>query len=142
MVMATFPKIPSSYYLYGSAAVAMVVLLVAIVADGVRSRVPSEYDGFAQCLTENGAKMYGAWWCPHCQNQKDLFEGAFRYVEYVECSPGGSKTSSQECIDDGIKGFPTWTFADGSIAEGEQSLQRLSEITSCPLPDENNQASE
>jgi len=25
---------------------------------------------FAKCLTENGAKMYGAYWCTHCENQK------------------------------------------------------------------------
>lgn len=127
-------KIPSSYYLYAAAGVVVVGLFAAIIMNAVKSQVPSIYDGFAQCLTEKGVKMYGAWWCPHCQNQKDLFGSAFEFVDYVECSPGSSKGMSQQCKDAGIEGYPTWVFADGSKASGEQSFEGLSEKTSCPLP--------
>lgn len=127
-------KIPSSYYLYGAAAIVVVGLFAAIIANAVKSSVPSVYDGFAQCLTEKGVKMYGAWWCPHCQNQKDLFGSAFDYVDYVECSPGSSKVMAAQCKDAGIEGYPTWVFADGSKASGEQSFEQLSEKSSCPLP--------
>lgn len=128
-------KIPSSYYLYAAAGVVVVGLFAAIIMNAVKSSVPSVYDGFAQCLTEKGVKMYGAWWCPHCQNQKDLFGSAFDYVDYVECSPGSTKGMSQQCKDAGIEGYPTWTFADGTKASGEQSFQDLSEKSSCPLPE-------
>jgi len=30
-------------------------------------------DIFAQCLKEKGSIFYGAFWCPHCQNQKTMF---------------------------------------------------------------------
>jgi thiol-disulfide isomerase/thioredoxin len=33
---------------------------------------PGKYDEFAKCLTDNGAKFYGAFWCPHCQAQKKM----------------------------------------------------------------------
>ena len=34
---------------------------------------PGQYDNLAQCLTDKGAKFYGAFWCSHCQEQKAEF---------------------------------------------------------------------
>ncbi|OGL95743.1 hypothetical protein A2348_03895 [Candidatus Uhrbacteria bacterium RIFOXYB12_FULL_58_10] len=127
-------SIPSSYYLYGAAVIVVIGLFAVIVVNGIKSRVPSAYNEFAQCLADQGARMYGTWWCSHCQNQKDLFGSAFSNVDYVECSPGGTKTMSKECKDAGVEGYPTWIFADESKASGEQSLQSLSDKTSCLLP--------
>lgn len=78
--------------------------------------------------------MYGAWWCPHCSNQKALFGSAFKYINYVECSPNNTKTMSVQCKNDGITGFPTWVFADGSQLGGEQTFAALSAKTGCELP--------
>jgi hypothetical protein len=94
----------------------------------------SNLDSFAQCLSHQGAKMYGAWWCPHCAEQKELFGYAFRYVNYVECSPHGQRTQNDVCKQAGIKNYPTWQFADGTQALGVLHLQALSEKTGCPLP--------
>lgn len=130
-------KIPSSYYLYFAAA-AVAVGLIALVAANRAPSEPSPYDGFAQCLTEKGVTMYGAWWCPHCKNQKDLFDTAFQYVEYVECSPGRTKTMSQQCVDAGVEGYPMWKLADGTKLSGEQSFEDLSQATTCTLPESSN----
>jgi hypothetical protein len=89
---------------------------------------------FAQCLQAKQAKMYGAWWCPHCADQKQELGRAFRYVHYVECSRQGSRTISQECSESGIRHFPTWQFADGSRVEGVLPLAELSQKTGCSLP--------
>jgi hypothetical protein len=94
----------------------------------------STLDGFAQCLKLKGARMYGAWWCPHCKDQKEMFGFAFQYVDYVECSPEGQRTMNDVCKQAGIKGYPTWQFADGARAEGPLSLSALSEKTGCKLP--------
>lgn len=94
----------------------------------------SSLDGFAQCLKSKGAKMYGAWWCPHCADQKEMFGYAFQYVNYTECSPEGLKTMNDTCKQAGIKGYPTWQFADGSRVEGPQPLNVLGEKTGCKLP--------
>ena len=32
-----------------------------------------KYDAFAKCLASKQAKMYGLYWCPHCQEQKEKF---------------------------------------------------------------------
>ena len=94
----------------------------------------STLDSFAQCLKAKGAKMYGAWWCPHCAEQKEMFGYAFQYVNYVECSPPGLRTETDECKQAGIKNFPTWLYPDGSRTEGNQPLAALSQKTGCSLP--------
>lgn len=96
---------------------------------------PSVYDGFAQCLAEKGAKFYGAFWCPHCNDQKKLFGGAKKYLPYVECSTSDSQGQTQVCVDQKIESYPTWIFSDNSKLTGEVSLKILAEKTSCALPD-------
>ncbi len=95
---------------------------------------PGKYDGFAQCLNDNGAVMYGAYWCPHCQAQKKLFGSSWDYVNYVECSLPNGNGQTQICIDEGITGYPVWKFADGTEISGELSLEQLGSFTDCSLP--------
>ena len=78
--------------------------------------------------------MYGAFWCPHCADQKELFGSSFEYVDYVECGIKGSRGIAQACTDANIKHFPTWIFADGTRVEGEHQLEFLGQETGCPLP--------
>jgi hypothetical protein len=93
------------------------------------------YDAFARCLTEKGVKMYGAYWCPHCADQKKLFDASFQYVPYIECGiPGNTSKTQPVCTDAGIKHFPTWQFPPvGERIEGEMPLEDLSMRTGCPL---------
>ena len=44
-----------------------------------------EYDGFAQCLTDAGATMYGTEWCHICKDQKELFGASFKNINFVDC---------------------------------------------------------
>ncbi len=124
-------KFSPSYLLYAGAGV-VVIGLLAFVAFG--NSTPSPYNDFAQCLTDKGVKMYGAWWCPHCAAQKKLFGDAFAKINYVECSPNGSKDTSQECKDAGVKSFPTWMFPDGTNLTGEQTFDTLGAKVGCPAP--------
>ena len=123
----------SSYYLYGAAAIVVVGLIVFAANQSAQQSAPSPYDAFAQCLTDAGVTMYGAWWCSHCENQKELFGSAFDNVQYVECSTP-ARTMNQTCQDAGIQGYPTWVFADGSRTAGEQSLETLAQTSGCELP--------
>jgi hypothetical protein len=94
------------------------------------------YDEFARCLNRHDVKMYGAYWCPHCADQKALFSDSFKYVNYIECGlPGTTSQLQQVCTDAGIKHFPTWQFPPmGERVEGEVPLGDLSLRTGCPLP--------
>ena len=101
---------------------------------GLRSQ--HKYDGFAHCLTDRGVKMYGAFWCPHCIEQKEKFGASFEYAPYVECGVKGAATGkTQVCQDAGIQHYPTWQFPPtGERVERVFSLQELSDRTGCALP--------
>jgi hypothetical protein len=80
-------------------------------------------------LQRIGAKMYGAYWCPHCTNQKDLFgEPAFRTITYIECDPKGSNPKPDLCRAAKIKGYPTWEIG-GKFYPGTQSLEDLARLS-------------
>jgi glutaredoxin len=100
---------------------------------GLRKRT-LRLNTFTQCLAGKQAKMYGAYWCPHCAEQKEILGSSFQYVPYVECGIQGSHEESEACIQVGVKHFPTWQFANGELREGTLSLQTLSEKTGCGLP--------
>jgi len=101
---------------------------------GYRHRM-HRYDNFARCLSQRNVKMYGAWWCPHCIEQKKWFGDSFEYAPYIECGvPGDTTQVLQVCRDAGIKHFPTWQFPPtGERVEGEMPLEDLSMRTGCPL---------
>ena len=117
------------------------VLIVVVVVGGLVWLVktpgkPGRLDAFATCLKDSGALFYGAFWCPHCQNQKAMFGSSAKLLPYVECSTPNGKGQLQVCLDAGVEGYPTWKFADGTVETGEIQLARLSELTSCQLPQE------
>jgi hypothetical protein len=119
--------------------IAIYAALVAVaigVAYYLEHRSQHEHDAFARCLTDRGAKMYGAWWCPHCVEQKEKFAASFEYAPYVECGiKGQTSGQSQICKDENVKGYPTWQFPPtGERVERVFSLQELSDRTGCPLP--------
>jgi glutaredoxin len=100
-------------------------------------KVGDTYVGFAKCLKDKGAVMYGAFWCPHCANQKKAFgEEGFAQVNYVECDGRDPKGKPALCEEKKVASYPTWIFADGSRLTGEQSLKELGIRTSCPVPTE------
>lgn len=96
--------------------------------------LPGKYDGLAQCLKDKGAIFYGAFWCPHCKQQKEFFGNSAKLLPYVECSQPDGKTQTQICIDKQITQYPTWIFADGSKLTGEQQPQVLAEKAGCAMP--------
>ncbi len=120
-----------------------IIIAVILIVGGIAlleksSTKSTKYDSFAMCLAEKGAKFYGAFWCPHCQKQKEMFEWSDK-LPYVECSTPDGKNQTQACKDAKIESYPTWIFADGSTLSGEVPLEKLAEKTSCTLPTENSE---
>jgi hypothetical protein len=115
------------------------IVLIVVIIGGLglfnifKTEAPSKLDGFAQCLKSSGAEFYGAFWCPHCQEQKAEFGSSAKYLPYIECS-NPDNTQTQVCIDKKIEGYPTWTFKDGSVVGGKMSLETSAEKTQCALP--------
>ncbi len=84
----------------------------------------------ARHLKATGATMYGAWWCPHCHDQKQLFGSeAAKILPYVECDAEGKRPQVNLCRSkEGLTGYPTWEI-NGQFYSGTQSLQKLAELT-------------
>ncbi|MEK7608745.1 MAG: hypothetical protein AAB495_04150 [Patescibacteria group bacterium] len=123
--------------MYKKSSLHIVVFVVGLVAifggliywAGRNNTAPGALDVFASCLRDKGVTMYGAAWCPHCQNEKKAFGTSFRLVPYVECPENPAV-----CIEKKIESYPTWILSENRRLVGEQGVQRLSDETGCPLP--------
>lgn len=83
----------------------------------------------AEHLTAIGARKFGAYWCPHCYDQKQLFgKKAFEKVTYVECDPQGINPQPEVCSAAQIQGYPSWEI-NGEIYTGTKTLEQLSQIS-------------
>lgn len=83
-------------------------------------------------LQRINARMYGAYWCPYCTEQRLLFGDADVLVEseiYVECSEGGPhRATPWLCSLHRIRSYPTWIIGDDDYV-GIQSLEQLAEVS-------------
>ena len=114
-----------------------VLTLFVLAACSSGPSIPqSEIDEFAKCITENGAIMYGTFWCPHCAKTKKMFGSSFQYVRYIECDPRGDNEQSELCIANEIDKYDTWEFNDDPSTRlvSEPSFADLSEKTGCAVP--------
>ncbi|WOG93813.1 hypothetical protein DCAR_0313100 [Daucus carota subsp. sativus] len=91
----------------------------------------------AKHLQSIGAKMYGAFWCSHCVEQKQMFGSeAAKLLNYTECFPDGYRTGvkiDKACANVGIEGFPTWVI-NGQVLSGELELSELARISGFEQP--------
>ena len=83
----------------------------------------------AEHLTKVGAKMYSAYWCPHCHEQKELFgKEASAKLTIIECAPDGRDSQAELCTAKNIQGFPSWEI-NGTIDSGVKPLAKLAEMS-------------
>ena len=104
------------------------ITLLLVFVSGCAS---SNHDALASCLTEKGVKMYGAFWCPHCERQKDMFGSSFEKINYTECSLPDRSGQTKACIDKNIEKYPTWEFPDGSRVQGVLTFDQLKQKSGC-----------
>ncbi len=117
---------------FTGAIVAIVTLTGTLGVYASQSKISAQANSFAgrlaQHLTVTNAKMYGAYWCSHCLNQKSKFGEAKKLIPYIECDPKGENPQTALCQDKGIKGFPTWEI-NGKMLSGERSLDELADAS-------------
>jgi uncharacterized membrane protein len=102
-----------------------------IVAPAVTTTSGPAQLALVRHLREIGAKEYGAYWCPHCHDQKMLFgKEAAALIDYVECDPRGQNSRAEICqaAAANVKGFPTWEIK-GQFYSGTQSLEKLADLS-------------
>ena len=116
--------------------IVMAIIAVIVVLGGIsyfQKNRPGDYDDFARCIDESGTKFYGAFWCPHCDDQKELFGNSQRLLPYIECSTADGQGQTVDCQRAQITAYPTWQWPDGTKETGNQTFEYISEKTSCPV---------
>lgn len=81
-----------------------------------------DYPNLTACLEQQKVVMFGASWCPHCAEQKQMFGKSARDMPYFECSQSDGQV--QECTERGIMSYPTWQFNEDAI----KALPELAQI--------------
>jgi uncharacterized membrane protein len=89
-----------------------------------RESTPSTL-ALAEHLSAVGARMYSAYWCPHCHEQKELFgKQAAAKLTIIECAPDGRNSQAALCESKKIQGYPSWEI-NGSLDSGVKTLPEL-----------------
>ncbi|MGN6134565.1 MAG: Ig-like domain-containing protein [Aureliella sp.] len=88
---------------------------------------------FAKALRDSGTQMFGAYWCPHCLAQKELFQDGAQFLPYVEVTDS-ARNPNQIAVSENITQYPTWEFPDGSRLTGEQTLETLAAKAGVAIP--------
>ena len=99
------------------------------VAPPVRSESNAGQIALAEHLTASGAKIYTAYWCPHCHDQKEMFgRQATEKLTVIECAPDGRNSQRELCEAKKIEGYPTWEI-NGQLDSGVKPLAKLAEAS-------------
>ncbi|MFZ9147674.1 vitamin K epoxide reductase family protein [Vulcanococcus sp.] len=99
------------------------------VAPAVQAQSSPAQIALAEHLTAGGAKLYTAYWCPHCHEQKELFgQQATAKLEVIECAPDGRNSQKELCESKKIEGYPTWEI-NGQLDSGVKPLAKLAELS-------------
>jgi uncharacterized membrane protein len=115
----------------GAGIFAVVVLhlhYAGILGQPAREETP-RLRALAEHLAKTEAKFYGAFWCGHCQDQKELFGPSAHRLPYIECTPAGQRgPMAAECLAVNIKSFPTWII-NGRRYEGTLTSTELADYS-------------
>jgi uncharacterized membrane protein len=130
----TLPNFSWGSWLAKTAPVAAAVILILhLNYTGIVGEPPAAEDPIAHALAihlvQTGAKMYGAFWCPHCQQQKAYFGLSANHLPYIECSPNGQGApAAPVCTAERITTYPTWVI-NGKRFEEVMTLKQLADAS-------------
>ncbi len=137
MVSLRFSQFRPAQHLAGLGVIALSVMLLAgcgAQSGGAADGVIAYEAQLAEHLTATGGVMYGAHWCPHCADQKAMFNDSADVLPYVECAADGENAQPELCQQRGIEGYPTWEI-DGQLYPGVRSLDELADLSGFPQPE-------
>ena len=120
IMILTMVRQPPEWLTSVKEAAVVAVLLVGVlhmhysgVFDASAGPEDPQLQALAMHLEKTGAKFYGAYWCPRCQEQKAVFGSSAKRLPYVECSSGGRGSAlTAPCVKNEIKSYPTWIIGE------------------------------
>ena len=115
----------------GSAA--LIVILLAMHFSGLFHPAAGPEKPYLKALAihlrDSDARFYGAYWCPVCQQQKEMFEASADRLPYVECTPNGRTGGLNfACVANEVNDYPTWVI-DGRRHVGLVSVDKLANLS-------------
>ena len=122
-------------YILALAVISALILVTA--ASCGNSENQQQLNTLATCLADKGVKEYGAFWCPHCADQKKMFGKAYDIILVPDAGGRlptackGQRANVDECLIKGVDGYPTWILPEGKRLEGTQSLETLARVAGC-----------
>ena len=125
------PTLPDRAALVRTAAATGAVVIVGawLLFDVEIGRPATAFqEGLARHLAAQGAVMYGAYWCPACNEQKGRFGPAAKLLPYVECDPRGAGARPETCARADVRRYPTWIIG-GRRIEGVLGLGELADLS-------------
>jgi thiol-disulfide isomerase/thioredoxin len=100
---------------------------------GVQSDQPTiDPVALAEHLKSQGAGFYGAVWCSHCKEQKELFGDAAEFLPYHECDSEAANSEAKTCEDLGVTAYPTWIINQVKYT-GAKTLAELAKLSNFPV---------
>lgn len=98
------------------------VLIVGGIGWGYLNTLkPAVLDGFAQCLTDKGAIMYGATSCQYSHAQQGMFGNSKKYLDIRDFTE-----------DPNVRTTPTWLI-NGEYYPNVQTINNLASLTGCKV---------
>lgn len=112
---------------------ALIVLVMLLHFSGVFDPAAGPETPYLKALAlhlrDSGARFYGAYWCPHCQEQKEMFGASAGRLPYVECTPNGRNGAQNvACVANDIQDYPTWII-DGRRHTGVIPVTELARLS-------------
>lgn len=100
----------------------------------IKSTSSKQALALATKLDSLNTRMYGAYWCSHCADQKEAFgKEAFAKIQYVECASDGQNPQEGLCDDKNVRSVPTWEI-NGKMFSGQHTLEELEEFVQAEMP--------
>jgi len=115
------PKLSKKILIISIVSVVFVLIVGGIGFSYLNTLKPAALDGFAQCLTDKGAIMFGSSSCQYTHAQQGMFGNSARFID-----------SRDFTKDPNIKVTPTWLI-NGNYYENVQTFDRLASLTGCEL---------
>tara|TARA_Y100000310_G_scaffold38326_1_gene35940 strand:+ start:12537 stop:12971 length:435 start_codon:yes stop_codon:yes gene_type:complete len=115
------PKNTKKIILISIVSVVFVLIVGGIGFSYMNTLKPAALDGFAQCLADKGAIMYGASFCQYSHAQQGMFGNSKKYLDIRDFTE-----------DPNVKTTPTWLIND-EYYPNVQTFNRLASLTGCEL---------
>ena len=105
----------------------VLIIILSVLSISSYLKKPGAYDGFAKCLTEKGAVVYGNDYCSYTAKQLNFFGKSKEHLNYIKCIENEALCDSKE-----VKITPTWEI-NGKSYSGVQTFETLSGVTGCEI---------